>query len=327
MPADQTRRALLRRGVALAGLGGLGATAGCLGLRAFGRERPALRDEIRRWAPAPGSLSALGVDLDEQYSLQARNLDALRSAPGRVRELLSGSPPERYEPLGLSPEDVRETVVLGQRTTVNRVEYDADALAGRLRDLGFERRGDAGEFRLFRGALPVVGSNDREVTFPVLFGTDGSHLLEVPTNQGRWSPAESTIRAIAAAGTGEGSRYADANDAVEMLLGNLDSSLFVLVSPIDPVDAETASPEYGRFEGTIGRGVGTEASDRRLRAVEAFVFDERSNVPGESALETYREEGRFGGDRLSLEHRRTTIEGRVVKVVYETDVADLTPAV
>ncbi len=322
MAPDLARRRLLERTLAASAVGSVGSLSGCLDVSLFGDGPRPLASEMRRWGPSPASLPETEPRDAANYVLSGTDFRVARSAPERIRTTQLDPVVRRVAPLGLSAGDLRGSVGIGFVATVLRAEYDGDAVSDRLAEGGFDREGERGEFRLFRGELPVGGLDGERQTQPVVVGLDGKYVVTVPSNAATAPDEDDVVDTVASAGAGNTPRYAEVNNALDTLLSALERGLSVWASPVDPVTEADASPETGRFAGLVGRSRGVDLDGDVVRLRQLFLFDDPDSVD-RTAVDAYVRSRWGEGESRVFHHRVTTVDGRIVRLGHEAAIDDV----
>jgi hypothetical protein len=323
MPAPLSRRDLLTRSTTLAALGA-GALAGCAELDVLGGSGPALRDAMRRWLPAPETLPSTDSPV-ENYFFQGVDLAAVRSAPDRFGELVLPPREEMLSPLGVTPANVDVSMTVAFSMRVHLGEIDVDAVAETLRAEGFERAGEDGDVRLFRGHPSADRRSEGREGSVHWVGVGDSSVVYVP-----WMDrGDETVGALLGANRGDVRRHAESDDGVEALIRAGDGLMGINGSSTEPVREPGADPAIGTFPGMVASGGGFDAAGESVRLHTLAVFEDAGSVPADS-FDAYVDEQTAPPDDESVPnytHHETTVDGRVARIVLEADTAELpTPA-
>lgn len=278
-----TRRHLLGLGVGATAATAVSAVLGRV-LRATGSDPdPSGADRLAAWTPA--SPTFLPEGRETPYGIGAADFRALerveRAIDGRLRAI-----PHRWldrveRLVGVDRTAVDGHLQLAGRGLVQLLDWrhDQSTVARRLRDAGYERVGERGEFTVYR----QPPANSRELrTVPRLddaVAVDGSRLLTcgAPRLDDPVGPLAAAIRAREG-----GPRLVDRGGVEEELLASAPTAdLLTVVPRLRPwIDDEAETPGLVGLRG-YRRAVAFEG-DRAL--VRSTLLYERGGVPDAAAL-------------------------------------------
>jgi len=320
MPSPLSRRDLLTRSAALAALGATGSLAGCTELDVLGGSDDDLVEELRTWLPAPETFSSDAPP--GRYFFFGSDLTRVRAAPERAETMLNVPEQSRVDHLGVDAEDVDRAFQISFVSTVLAGDFDSGSVADALTSTGLDPDGAVGDFRLFEGKLepPGTGSDGPPRRHRIAVGS--SHVVEMRLDTTELPP--STVDRIVETHEGERERYADANADIAALLDAQGDAMGVSgrARP-EPVDEQQSAPESGSFVGLVASGSAVEVSGDVLRLNQVSVLDSPDDIDRE-AIANFVEQLTTTDDGIfDYDHVETTVDDRVVQVVFETPLDEL----
>lgn len=291
--SEPTRRALLRRGVAAAGVAA--ASAGCSGLLSSSGDGT---DVFSQWLPTP---DAFGLD---EYWFDYYDLETLATEAAN----LGGEPDvfERtWEPVGVDWEDTTAVVTVGSVDVVTASFPRADAESA-LTDAGYDEGGTYRGYTIFRNGSAGRAVAVTEGTLLVsAVGQDAAVVSGGPVDR---------IETVVDAKAGAVDRYAATDEDMRTLVDALGGA--TLVDGTTLAGPEDTAPKGGRFRNLVARGSATEIAGDRTEEKWVYVYDSPTDVDLD-VLRRYVEANRNGSARASdafgtveeIEYTRTGRKG------------------
>ena len=263
-----TRRSVLRRALAVCGVGGVGSIAGCTGLLE-GSDSPETSANPLHWLPTPAAVTGA-----ERFPFHLVR-------PGAVSIPPDSSPGFEYyselpihvsthrDLLPVSPESV-DRAIAAARLRVAIGAFDVDALEADLHDTLTDRERYEG-FDVY---------TDEERTAAVCLSSE----TVVTARHAPARDAVSIVEAAVDAGADLGDRYVDSDPRAAAFPDRLADRDLVFWMPSTRV--ETAVPEAGRFPAELGYGAGVSGGDEGLESVWVRSF-EGGRAPGTAAVDRW----------------------------------------
>jgi len=312
-----TRRRLIRAG-AVAGVGGLSATAGCLGFLGDDEEgttepddsggsddgastaTTAVQQEAQgylRWLPAPAEF----VDGDG-YSLIYHGISGFRDHREQLAKPTYNEgtriAKSVEETVGMDPRGIDAVLQTGMSgTKIVTGEFDAESIVGKLEERKFESREPYREHEVFL----QLGSDKRAIAV-----NDSSVLI--CRRSGPNEPV-AVVRMLVDTRLGEVDRYYDASEDFRLAVAGLEDASRAGVQTMDP--REESDPARGRFVGNTAFGFGFTVGETTSSMRFTLLFEEAGQADPDR-VRTWTDEGLDGLDQY--QDYQVEKDGRLVTV-------------
>jgi len=258
-----TRRAMLRRSVAAAGVAVT--SAGCSAL--LGSDSGDT-DVFTRWLPAPSAIDDVAHYAFDYYDLEtlAANRDALGGEPTAFERT--------WQPVDMRWDEATAVVTAGPVDVIT-AEFDRDAAVSDLEGAGYDRAGEYKGYARYRN--PDSGT--------VFALAEGTLLVSAVDRYAAGSVDPSArIGTVIDAGNGDVDRYAEASDAMNTLVAELGAATLVGGRTMDEPEAATA--RSGRFENLLAEGARSVVDGETVDEKWVYLYDRPRDVDT-AALEAY----------------------------------------
>lgn len=315
-----TRRRLLRATTA-AGVGGLSATAGCLGFLGGDDEEGTTEPEdggggtattvtttvqqaaesYLRWLPAPAQFRD-----SDGYTFFYHDIGGFRQHREQMHKTTynQGTRVARpvEEAVGMDPRSIGEVIQAGMAgTKVVTGEFDAGSIVSGLEERKFESRETYRDHELFL----QLGQDERAIAV-----SDSSVLI--CRRSGPNEPV-AVARMLVDTRRGEVDRYFDTSEDLRLAVDGLQDATRAGVQTMEP--REESEPAQGRFVGNTAFGFGFTVGESTSTMRFTLVFEEAGQAdPG--AVRTWTDEGLDGLDQyqdyqVQADGRLATITGTI----------------
>lgn len=227
---------MLQRTMAVAGVGAVASSAGCMGFL------DGSDDAYADWMPAPAEL-----DAEEPYRFSAYDEDDWTEHEDELETVDFSDFERQWEPLDFDHEDVSTSLYFGP-VAVYEASFDDEEAVDELEDEGFEVDGeqDGSDVYVSENGERAFGLGDEILLIANDdWGASGSGSDEA------LSPKE-LVELVVDTTAGEADRYVETNDDVGALVDAFGDVSSIEVDAIS-VDLEE-DVESGQFEGMVARG-------------------------------------------------------------------------
>lgn len=293
-----TRRAILRRSVATVGAGAIASTAGCGGLNPLGGGGPYIE-----WLPAPDELD------EDHYGFFYFDMDAIESTEDQFDD--DSFDPESFQqawdPVSVDWEDTSMVLSLASNIVVE-ADFDRGSVAEDLEDADYDDDTDHEGYTIFLGPAELRA-----------FAVSDSDIV---VTGGGYNPGDPVdiAEVIIDATTGNVARYADENEDMSTLVGELGAGTFVSGSTRE--QPETASPGNGVFDDMVASGSTTEVNGDTADETWVVVYDTADDVDT-GDLEDWVDENSDDGEFADVDDISYTQNGRMGIITGTIDTDDI----
>lgn len=259
-----SRRRVLAAAGRTGAAGGIVAAAGCSRLPGIG----GVSGPTERWVAAPGAVPG-----DPDGSFWYMEPDSLLEQESHVDDPLVETLAETNHQHVDVDTTTLSTVVTYSWAEVWRGGFDESDVEGQLADAGYEEAGDHRGYGLWTA--------DAEFPYADGAAVDGDTVVFADDPGGAVDAASALATAVDV-GTGDATRFADANDAVGTLMDELGTT-HVTHGNTDPLAipaAESADP--GRLDGVAASGFAWTVDGAESTWREVYVHEEAAAADGEA---------------------------------------------
>ena len=320
MADKQTRRDVLKTGVAIGSVAATGALAGCSSILGGGASTGSFSD-VTMWLPSPGDLDS---DL-EHYSVSARSPSRLANLESDPQEANSDHAPslEFASPTANDVDTVVNATAEGagenedepfdnptQSFTAYSGSFNRSWAMTQLDNAdAWDDEQEVEEYRIY-GRSP----EGQEGTFEAVGVSESGYVRasdELATG-GDSPDSVAIVETVINAAIGEGERFVDENENMGVVGDQLSFGHQLFAgTPVESPD-ET-NPEEGEFEDVVAAGNNQTIKGQSADETQVLVFDSEGDID-EGDIEEYIEEsGSFNGftstPTFSISGRAVIIEG------------------
>ena len=262
------------------------------------------------WLHAPGALNAE----QPHYLFSMINDQEIRANEENFGESYDRSEQASQFPLramGVDYETVaaRLSVGLFVGSTVVSGSFNESAVVSGLESAGFEQDGEYAGYTLMRNERSTQRGDVTQliaVNGSTVVAAQGSTAISGP-------PVDDTVETTIDAGRGEVDRYAEANEDMQVLLGELGTGVSVLGTTQEPT--QETNLVGGEFEGQVAAGQTSTIDGETAEQTFVTVFQSSADV-NTADLEEWTETSE---DFEGISNISISQSGRVVTVTGEAD--------